>query len=191
MRNQTEKSKFSALYKSTNSTKADLIKVIDHIMEVSFEVDEAFTPNYAIIPTIGCKIRKRRTTSECSAGDFNFSGKFGLSGKHRFYAKSPFTADTNNNFHATAIKNRNNSVSLSTVVVNVQGQKARFLLDSGSQVHRITHKCSKKLGLKISRCFAPVQGIGSNSNSVKGITDLIVASRYDSSKKYLMQAFFF
>ncbi|KAG5868158.1 hypothetical protein JTB14_032971 [Gonioctena quinquepunctata] len=101
---------------------------------------------------------------------------------------------TNNNFHATAMKNRNNTVLLSTVVVNVlngsgQGQKARFLLDSGSQVHLITHKCSKKLGLKISRCFSSVQGIGSNSNSVKGITDLIVASRYDSSKKYFMQAF--
>ncbi|KAG5881648.1 hypothetical protein JTB14_036757 [Gonioctena quinquepunctata] len=101
---------------------------------------------------------------------------------------------TNNNFHATAMKNRNNTVLLSTVVVNVlngsgQGQKARFLLDSGSQVHLITHKCSKKLGLRISRCFSSVQGIGSNSNSVKGITDLIVASRYDSSKKYFMQAF--
>ncbi|KAG5881647.1 hypothetical protein JTB14_036756 [Gonioctena quinquepunctata] len=103
---------------------------------------------------------------------------------------------TNNNFHATAMKNRNNTVLLSTVVVNVlngsgQGQKARFLLDSGSQVHLITHKCSKKLGLRISRCFSSVQGIGSNSNSVKGITDLIVASRYDSSKKYFMQAFYF
>ncbi|KAG5861077.1 hypothetical protein JTB14_038331 [Gonioctena quinquepunctata] len=101
---------------------------------------------------------------------------------------------TNNNFHATAMKNRKNTVLLSIVVVNVlngsgQGQKARFLLDSGSQVHLITHKCSKKLGLKISRCFSSVQGIGSNSNSVKGITDLIVASRYDSSKKYFMQAF--
>ncbi|KAG5878722.1 hypothetical protein JTB14_032835 [Gonioctena quinquepunctata] len=101
---------------------------------------------------------------------------------------------TNNNFHATAMKNRNNTVLLSTVVVNVlngsgQGQKARFLLNSGSQVHLITHKCSKKLGLKISRCFSSVQRIGSNSNSVKGITDLIVASRYDSSKKYFMQAF--
>ncbi|KAG5877375.1 hypothetical protein JTB14_017712 [Gonioctena quinquepunctata] len=52
MRNQTEKSEISALYKSTDSTEADLIKVIDHIMDVSFDVDEAFTPNYAIIPTI-------------------------------------------------------------------------------------------------------------------------------------------
>ncbi|XP_074037221.1 uncharacterized protein [Leptinotarsa decemlineata] len=103
------------------------------------------------------------------------------------------TNTTSENFCGTAIKNRNNTVLLSTVVVNVlngsgQGQTARFLLDSGSQVHLITQKCSKKLGLKISRCSVSVQGIGSNTYSVRGITDLIVASRYDSSKKYFMQA---
>ncbi|KAG5884048.1 hypothetical protein JTB14_037453 [Gonioctena quinquepunctata] len=52
MKHQMKKSKFSALYKSTDSTEADLIKVIDHIMEVSLEVEEEFKPNDAIIPTI-------------------------------------------------------------------------------------------------------------------------------------------
>ncbi|KAG5884049.1 hypothetical protein JTB14_037454 [Gonioctena quinquepunctata] len=76
-------------------------------------------------------------------------------------------------------------------VLNGSGrsQEARFLLDSGSQVHLITHKCSKKLGLKIYRYFDSVQGIGSNSKLVKGTTDLIVASRYDSLNKYFMRAF--
>ncbi|KAG5866393.1 hypothetical protein JTB14_013265 [Gonioctena quinquepunctata] len=283
MRNQTEKSRFSALYKSTDSTKADLIKVIDQIMEVNYLVGRlkgsalgvctGVAPtggNYNIIwKALVDKYRDARSVAtsyldqilgfkhiqgESAKNLESFLEKFDCAVQalknlklqdladfilmHQALAKldsetvksfemsvrgRPLTGvqheqvhrtipsegsstsevvntntstseTTNNNFHATAMKNRNNTVLLSTVVVNVlngsgQGQKARFLLDSGSQVHLITHKCSKKLGLKISRCFSSVQGIGSNSNSVKGITDLIVASRYDSSKKYFMQAF--
>ncbi|KAG5892706.1 hypothetical protein JTB14_011166 [Gonioctena quinquepunctata] len=229
MRNQTEKSRFSALYKST---KADLIKkalvdkyqvarslatsYLDQILGFKHIQGESAKNLESFLEKFDCAVQALKNrklqdlanfilmhqalakldTETVKSFEMSVRGRpltgvpheqvhrtipsegrtipsEGSSTSEVFNTNTSTSENTNNNFHATAIKNRNNTVLLSTVVVNGsgQGQKARFLLDSGSQVHPITHKCSKKLWLKISRCFASVQGIG--SNSVKGITDLI------------------
>lgn len=86
----------------------------------------------------------------------------------------------------------NNTVLLSTARVRVLNSSAinataRFLLDSGSQVNLITSRCCKRLGLSIRKYCSSVQGIGSGSQSVKGITDLVVTSRLNGEKNYAVK----
>ncbi|KAG5866074.1 hypothetical protein JTB14_004021 [Gonioctena quinquepunctata] len=82
---------------------------------------------------------------------------------------------------------------LSTVVVSVVNScipksTARFILDTGSQANLLTVNFCKKLGLTVSKYFSSVNGLGGNKQSVRGITTLTIASRYDSSKKYTISA---
>ncbi|KAG5868082.1 hypothetical protein JTB14_001059 [Gonioctena quinquepunctata] len=82
---------------------------------------------------------------------------------------------------------------LSTVVVSVVNScipksTARFILDTGSQANLVTVNFCKKLGLTVSKYFSSVKGLCGNEQSVRGITTLTIASRYDSSKKYTISA---
>lgn len=92
---------------------------------------------------------------------------------------------------------KNNSTKyttlLSTVVVevvnsSVPNRTARFLLDSGSQLNLLTVECCKKLGLKVSKCFSSVQGLGDNTQAVRGVTNLSIASRHNSESTFSISA---
>ncbi|XP_074030835.1 uncharacterized protein [Leptinotarsa decemlineata] len=81
------------------------------------------------------------------------------------------------------------TVLLPTVVVRiinsqVENNVARFILDSGSQIHLFTVKGCKRLGINIKKYYSSIQGIGNNSQPVKGTANLIISSRYDVDKTY-------
>lgn len=44
--------RFKTLYRSMEATRAELLKIIDNIVDVSFDVKKDFVPDYAIIRTI-------------------------------------------------------------------------------------------------------------------------------------------
>lgn len=90
-------------------------------------------------------------------------------------------------------RNQEKTVLLATVTVCVlnsplQNATARFILDNGSQCNLLTTECCKKLGLRYTKINSSVQGLGQNSQSVRGVTDIIIASRFDQTKKYDVQA---
>ncbi|XP_031333877.1 uncharacterized protein LOC116163886 [Photinus pyralis] len=80
------------------------------------------------------------------------------------------------------------TVLLSTAVVDilncqVGGQTARFILDSGSQANLLTTRCCKNLGIKISKCYSSVQGLGKVSEPVlivEKITDKLPRLQVDT-----------
>lgn len=90
-------------------------------------------------------------------------------------------------------KNTNSVVLLSTAVVrfidgNGSLHTVRFLLDSGSQANFITGKCARRLKLCVSKYDTTVLGLGSNSNVISGKTSLVVISRLDGCKKFVVDA---
>ncbi|KAJ8972503.1 hypothetical protein NQ317_017591, partial [Molorchus minor] len=77
-------------------------------------------------------------------------------------------------------------------MVNVSNSKtkctsARFLLDSGSQANLLTLRCCRRLGLKITKYYSSVKGLGMSSHPVRGVAEVIISSRYDSNIKYSMK----
>ncbi|VEN51227.1 unnamed protein product [Callosobruchus maculatus] len=89
---------------------------------------------------------------------------------------------------------KEHTVLLSTVVVDVGNSvvangKARFILDSGSQINLVTLDCCKKLGLKINKSYCSVRGLGQSIHSVKGTTELVLSSRHDSETVFTVRAF--
>nr|CAI5844526.1 unnamed protein product [Callosobruchus analis] len=84
------------------------------------------------------------------------------------------------------------TVLLSTAVVRVNNaaisnSSARFILDSGSQVNLVTFDCCKRLGLTVTKICSSVRGLGQNLQSVKGMVELILVSRYDTDKRFAMR----
>nr|CAI5839091.1 unnamed protein product [Callosobruchus analis] len=84
------------------------------------------------------------------------------------------------------------TVLLSTAVVRVNNaaisnSSARFILDSGSQVNLVTFDCCKRLGLTVTKICSSVRGLGQNLQSVKGMVELILVSRYDTGKRFAMR----
>ncbi|KAG5862009.1 hypothetical protein JTB14_017559 [Gonioctena quinquepunctata] len=76
---------------------------------------------------------------------------------------------------------------LPTVVVRVgnspvKNDTARFLLDSGSQIHIFTVKGCKRLGISCSKNYLFFKGTGDTTQAVKGLAKLIISSQYDEEK---------
>ncbi|XP_074033910.1 uncharacterized protein [Leptinotarsa decemlineata] len=87
----------------------------------------------------------------------------------------------------------NYTTLLASMVVFVEtsliaGATARFILDSGSEANLLTIGCCKRLGLKISKNYSSVYGLGGSIQKVKGSTIFTVVSRYNPQKKYTVRA---
>lgn len=90
--------------------------------------------------------------------------------------------------------NTSSVVLLSTAFVNIldkfgETQKARFLLDSGSQAHFITKECADRLQLDIIKCNLPVKSIGSGSKLISGRASTVVSSRLNPEFYFAIDCF--
>lgn len=79
------------------------------------------------------------------------------------------------------------NVMLATAVVNVydhcgQIRQCRAVLDSGSQMHFITHSFAKSLGLKLSNGLSSISGIGSMTTSAQSVCEATIFSRFGHHK---------
>ncbi|KAJ8961373.1 hypothetical protein NQ318_014616 [Aromia moschata] len=82
-----------------------------------------------------------------------------------------------------------NTVLLSTVKVHIVDNDGclltfRFLIDSCSQANFLNLEAFRRLKLTMQKNSSEVRGIGSSCSNVCGISNIVVISQYDSSKRY-------
>ncbi|KAJ8940212.1 hypothetical protein NQ318_010712 [Aromia moschata] len=82
-----------------------------------------------------------------------------------------------------------NTVLLSTVKVHIVDNDGclhtfRFLIDSCSQANFLNLEAFRRLKLTMQKNSSEVRGIGSSCSNVRGISNIVVISQYDSSKRY-------